>query len=241
MTNKSFGLRRRKSVASSHVTASKASVPQPRLWDLSDFDCIVRSEVEAAIDESFARNSPFIKSRSDILQLLENEAQKMFDSVAAAKKRDEASKMHNKEMETRERVFRLIGLGCLMCPVLVIFNAIISLIPGDPVEVLEYAAQEESTYGAVSRLCLKTILMASKVSQANIRNGYIFLWGSVGAMALLLVLVRHTTVKFATMSPQQLMQMDCMERLIREELETRKASLRRLSGLGADEAQGASE
>lgn len=219
----STGLRRRAFNQSSSYAQVRCS--NRHNSDSKDFETVVRGEIATAIEESLARENSFIRDRSALFKLLEDEARKMFDSAEAAQERDEYSREYNKRMKAREQLYRLAGMLCLLCPMLISFHAVMSLIPGAHVEVLQYAAQEDNVYGAASRFCLGTVHIAQTVSQANTRNGFIYLWGSLAATTLLLLLVRHTTAKLVTMSSEQRAQIENMKELIQTELEKKKASL----------------
>lgn len=221
----STGLRRRAFNQSSNRGNSEVTCSNRHSSGSNDFETVVRAEIATAIEESLARENSFIHDRSDVFKILENEARKMFDSVEAAQARDEYSRKYNKRMKAREQIYRLAGMFCLLCPMLLSFHAVMSLVPGAHIEVLQYAAQEDNMYGAASRFCLGTVNIARTVSQANTRNGFIYLWGSLGATTLLLLLVRHTTTKLVTMSSEQRAQMESMKELIQTELEKKKASL----------------
>lgn len=219
------GLRQRGCSQSQDFRIKEMKYSDPHISKSNDFTSVVRAEIVTAIEESLTRKNSFIRDRSDLFKILEDEAQKMFDSVEAAQARDEYSRKYNKRMQTREHMYRFVGMFCLVCPVLLSFNAMMSLLPGNHVEVLQYAAQEHNVYGRASRFCLSTVNIARTVSQANTKNGFMYLWGSLGATMLLLLLVRHTTTKLVTMSTEQRAQMESIRELIQTELEKKKASL----------------
>lgn len=213
-----------KPALSSRVQKTVEDVTRTRC-DSQEFESIVRAEINAAIEESFSRNKAQTQGTVERLKLLEDEAQKMLDSVEAAKARDDFSRKHNLRMKNRERIICGFGMLCLVCPVLVIFSKVMTLFPKHHVEILQYASQQDSLYGATSRFCLKAVLTARHVSDANFRSGYAYFWGCFGAMVLLLLLVRHTTTKHAILTAGQREQIAKIKLLIEQELQDMKRSM----------------
>lgn len=193
--------------------------------DSQEFEAIVRAEVHAAIEESLSRNKTQTQGTVERLKVIEDEAQKMLDSVEAAKARDAFNRKHNWQMKKREWILCGFGMLCLLLPVLVIFNRVMYLFPKHHVEILQYASQQDNLYGMTSRFCLKAVLTARHVSDANLRSGCVYFWGCFGAMALLLLLVRHTTTKHAILTSGQHEQIAQIELLIERERQDMKTSM----------------
>lgn len=222
-----LGLRFRRTT---HPAASGGSVSGQKThngtgiaWGGSEWESILRSDIHTAISECLRGSKPEPSTIAGHVRILENEASKMLDSVEAAVVRDDFSHRHNDRMRRRERLICCAGMLCLLCPAFVFFNKIMTLFPEHHEEILQYASQQDNLYGATSRFCLTMIRTARSVSNANANSGFTLFWGCFGAMAILLVLVRHATTKHSVMSAAQRNQIAEMKVLIEEEVQNAKS------------------
>jgi hypothetical protein len=123
----------------------------------------IRAEIAGAIDESLARHRARGLSAQEAYACVEVEAQKMVRSAAAAEERDDEACAHNRRMRSRETLFSVAGVFCLVFPILLIFDAATVLaLPENFRTVLEMGAQEESLFG-------KTALYAHRVTLWRVR------------------------------------------------------------------------
>lgn len=234
----STGLRQRRGISCIKTiplgTREKYFVPDKRVrkveQDLEktyddDFETIVRSEIIAAIDESLSKNNTNDQSGMDSFQILEQEAKKMIDSVEASTARDRFAHKHNAYMKRRQQLFYLLGLLCLVCPMLITFDLLVSLFPANHINVLQYESQQSTTYGKVSRACLNVIRTARSLSQANASKGSAYVSACLGCLAILLLLVRHTTPRRPILTEKQCKRMASIKTMIEEELSRKKALL----------------
>lgn len=226
------GLRQRRPISHSHSTGNNDQPDQDshdkefkhdfQKRSDDDFETIVRSEIIAAIDDSLTKNHATNPNGFDSFHILEQEARKMLASVEASTVRDRLAHKHNVYMTTRRRFFYLVGFLCLVCPVLVIFDSLISFFPPNHIEVLHYASGEDTSYGIASRICLNVILTARSLSEANTRKNSAYMSGCFGILAMLLLLVRYKTSKRPVLTQKQRKEMVIIKQMIEEELRKKK-------------------
>lgn len=190
-----------------------------------DFEKIVRSEINAAINGSLIRNAASIHAGLDSFKILEQEAAKMLESVEATVLRDRVAQGHNKLMRRRELLLYFLGLLCLICPVLVIFDKLMAFFPPNHLEILRYASQQDSFFGTVSRGCLQTLTAARVISEANKSTRSAYVSGCFAMLGALLLLVRYSTPRMAIMNKVQRQQMSTIKFMISEELQKKKQSM----------------
>jgi len=176
------GLRKRRGVKHSSIpteeTESKTSSAEySKHRSEVDFRKTVQSEITAAIEESLTRNNKGAQNGDDCLKVIDEEASKMFDSVRAAEERDDQNRYHNVRMERRQRFLSVLGVFCMACPVLLVFDSMMSFFPEDHVRTLELASQQVSLFGATSRFCLRTVTVARQVRLSNNEEEGVYLWG----------------------------------------------------------------
>lgn len=187
----------------------------------------VRSEIATAVGESLSKSRASGRTNLQALRVLELEASKMLESVDSAEARNEMSKAHNTRMLRRANVLFLAGFACLVCPVLMLFNVLTFFLPHGYVETLGFAAQQDSAFGSMSRFCLHTVATAKAVQIANDENAGAYLWGCLGAMMLILLLVRRTTRRQRVLTAGQLEQVMSVRECIQEELAMQRVQLKK--------------
>lgn len=217
------GIRQRRGALTNNNLDNKG--PGTISAEYCEFERSVRAEISAVIDESLSRHKMFLHDRSDVLRLLEDEAQKMYQSVEAANVRDGFARRHNQRMAFRENMFRLVGMLILLCPASIAFSAIMMRFPERYLVVLADGARGNDLLGWSAGFCLGAVNMADLVAKTNTASGGFYVWVCGIALAGLLLLVRYTTVRQGIMSNVKREQMHIMRRIIGEELNRRREEL----------------
>lgn len=194
-----------------------------RKQSFSDLQKAVKAEIKEAINASLERSKDDNIDHLASFKVVEKEISSMLESVKQAKLQDNLRMKHNEKMKVREQLIFILGMFFLTCPGLLLFNMAMTLFPKRHIQTLEYAAQQVSAMGATSRFCLRIILIARNIDLANSGSGGAYLSGTMAALVILLLVLRHAAVRRTVMTPHQKGQVQTIQRLIQEELENRRS------------------
>jgi hypothetical protein len=90
-------------------------------------------------------------SEQEALQKLHTEAKNMLDSIGEILSRDRTAIIYNRAIRKRETLLSIAGIVCLVFPILVMFDVLTQFLPSEFRSVLAVGAQDESSFGALSR------------------------------------------------------------------------------------------
>jgi hypothetical protein len=104
-----------------------------------------------AMDTTLATSRSKGLSERAAIQMLQTEANRILNSIGETLSRDHTAIIHNRAMRKREASLSIAGIVCLVFPILVLFDTLTQFLPGEFRSVLAVGAQDDSSFGALSR------------------------------------------------------------------------------------------
>lgn len=177
-------------------------------------------DVRRAMEESFARYKAHGVSKVRTKWLAEAEFAILLNTILAAVQRDDSNREFNKRVRGRRGWLTMVGVVCLLCPILVAFDVALSVTcPRDLVmDILGSVAQERGVDGVLARACLKIVGLSVRVALADRRQGGTYVAACFGALGILLVIVRRVARCRVVMSACERQYAACVVGCLRREL-----------------------
>lgn len=207
---------RQASETCSTLSTTKDVNPKSRKQDALD------AEVREVFEQTLKMRTQSTQNISG-LEILQEEAKRLTESVQAATRRDNENRKFNRNAQLKELICLLIGSICLLCPVLVLFDALLSYVPMVDVRSLEFASQQNDRLGQLSRFCVFIIRLADGMKIANRDCGGSYIAGCFGALFLILIFLHQTSSRRVILSPDQRKKLLRLQKVIQEELEKKSS------------------
>lgn len=156
-----------------------------------------RAEIKAAIDDSLAEYGETCGSNVPAWRVVEGEYMLLCEQLVAALARDKKNQGYNARTSKRRLYIALVGIFFLLCPTLVAYDIILSkMISADQIWILQNAAtmhrKQANVVPTIVQVCSYLVVAARAVGHADEHNGRAFTTGSLGALLLLLIVLRVT-------------------------------------------------